>query len=527
MQLKERYLAPRGRARQIAAMQLKTIAAALVLGLAFATAACEQAGIPAETAQAHEIAWREGDVDDALAEAREQGKPVILYWGAVWCPPCNQMKVSLFKDPAFIAETQNFVPVYLDGDTAGAQEWGERFGISGYPTVIILTPDGTEITRISSATMANELPGLLEVAAGRTTSIEALLAKAEDDTASLTSDDWQILAGFDWRNDPKHFSDLAKAGTLLDRLASSAPSDVLKRRFGLLSLAVSVETDDEGKVQLTAGQRSKVLAVLGPILNAPAEVMANRQELTYDAAGLVSALPAGAERDALETKLIAAADAIFADDKLSMTERVEALNIDVALAGDEIPPALLAKVRERAQWADANAKDKMTRQSVIDDAAYLLHDAGDHAGAKRLLTAELERSDQPYYYMSSLADFAEQEGDKAGAIEWSRKAYEASQGPATRVQWAILWSNAVLRNAPEDEALVTRAANAVLDELGKSPDSYYQRTRVKVAAWGDKLREWSDAHGGADVLSGLRTRMAEVCAKQGAQAGTCREWSRA
>lgn len=508
-------------------MQVRSLT--LALSVALALPACQQAGTPSEVAQAHEIAWREGDVADALAEAREQGKPVILYWGAVWCPPCNQMKASLFKDPGFIAETQNFVPVYLDGDTAGAQEWGERFGISGYPTVIILQPDGTEITRISSATMANELPGLLQLAARRTTSIEALLAKAEEDTDSLTADDWRILAGFDWRNDPKHFSDLAKAGTLLSRLADSAPDAALKRRFGLLALAVSAQKDDEGKVTLTPAQQAKVAAILEPILATPAEVMANRQELTYDAAGLVSALPAGAKRDALETSLIAAADAIFANDKLSMTERVEALNIDVALAeaNGDIPPALLAKVRQRAEWADANAKDKITRQSVIDDAAYLLFDAGARAGAKRLLTAELERSDQPYYYMSSLADFAEQEGDKAGAVEWSRKAYEASQGPATRVQWAILWSSAVLRNAPEDEAQVTRAANAVLDELGKSPDSYYQRTRVKVAAWGERLREWSEANGGSEVLDRLRTRMAAVCAKQGAQAATCEEWSRA
>src|SRR5688572_33174778 len=69
------------------------------------------------------------------------------------------MKANLFKDPAFIAETENFVPVYLDGDTAGAQQWGERFGISGYPTVIVLQPDGTEITRIASATMASEQIG--------------------------------------------------------------------------------------------------------------------------------------------------------------------------------------------------------------------------------------------------------------------------------------------------------------------------------------------------------------------------------
>ena len=184
-------------------------------------------------------------------------------------------------------------------------------------------------------------------------------------------------------------------------------------------------------------------------------------------------------------------------------------------------------MRDRAAWADRTATDKTTRQSVIDDAAYLLFDAGDRAGAKKLLTAELERSDQPYYYMSSLSDFAEQEGDKAAAIEWARKAYEASQGPATRVQWAILWSNAVLRNAPEDEAAVARAAGAVIDELGKSPDSYYQRTRVKVADWGDKLRAWSEANGGGQVLGRLRTRMAGVCDKQGAQAATCREWSRA
>lgn len=508
-------------------MQLRTIA--LALGLAFAAAGCQQAGSSVEVAQASEIAWREGDVDDALAEAREAGKPVILYWGAVWCPPCNQMKVGLFKDPAFIAETQNFVPVYLDGDTEGAQRWGERFGISGYPTVIVLSPDGTEVTRISSATMAGDLPELLRVAAGRTTSIEALLAKAQEDTASLSADDWRILAGFDWRNDPKHFADLAKAGTLLDRLAAGAPEAALKRRFALLALVVSAAKDADGDTVLTPAQQSRTRTILGPILADPGEVMANRQELTYDAAGLVSALPESPEREALARSLVAAGDAIYANESLSLTERVEALNIDVALADARgaIPPAVLAKVRERAAWADRTARDKTTRQSVIDDAAYLLFDAGDRAGAKKLLTAELERSEQPYYYMSSLSDFAEREGDKAAAVEWARKAYEASQGPATRVQWAILYSNAVLRLAPEDEAAVAQAAGAVLDELGKSPDSYYQRTRVKVAAWGDGLREWSEANDGQDLLRDLRTRMAGVCDKQGAQAATCREWSRA
>ena len=56
-----------------------------------------------------------GDLDAAFALARARQQPLFLYWGAVWCPPCNQLKAGLFKDPAFIALTSKFVPVYLDG----------------------------------------------------------------------------------------------------------------------------------------------------------------------------------------------------------------------------------------------------------------------------------------------------------------------------------------------------------------------------------------------------------------------------
>jgi hypothetical protein len=50
---------------------------------------------------------------------------------------------------------------------------------------------------------------------------------------------------------------------------------------------------------------------------------------------------------------------------------------------------------------------------------------------------------------------------------------------------------------------------------------------VKVADWGDKLRAWSAAHNGSDILAALHERMDGVCGKQGAQAQTCREWAAA
>jgi protein disulfide-isomerase len=504
-------------------MQTKMMAVGLAVSLALA--GCQNASKPAAWAQTQQIAWREGDVADALAEAKENNKPALLYWGAKWCPPCNQMKSTLFRDPSFIAETRDFIPVYLDGDSKGAQQWGERFGISGYPTVIVLRPDGTEITRISSATMADKLPGLLKTVAGRSTSTDELLAKANADPTKLSSDDWQVLADFDWRDDPKHFRDPHSAVPLLDKLARAAPQAALQRRFALLALVMGA--GDKGS--LNSAQQASLEAVLPPILADYGEVKENRQELSYDVPAMVAALPDPKQRAALARPLMAAADSLFADQGLSISDRLDSTMVLVKLttAGGKVPPDVLAKVQARARWADANAKDKITRQGVIDDAAYLLWDAGDHADAKKLELAELKRSDEPYYYMSSLSDFAEQEGNKAAAIDWARKAYEASQGPATRVQWAILYSKTVLRDAPDDKAQVEKAANAVLDELAKSPDSYYQRTRVKVADWGDKLRAWSAAHNGGYVLAALHTRMDGVCAKEGAQAQSCRQWAAA
>ncbi len=361
----------------------------LPLGLALATAGCKQqvSNAPGATAQATEIAWREGDVDDALAEAKESGKPVILYWGAKWCPPCNQMKTTLFKDPGFIAETQNFVPVYLDGDTQGAQRWGEHFGISGYPTVIVLRPDGSEVTRLSSAsTSGASSPQLLKVAAVRTETPPRSCSRGRRRMSGLTPDDWHLLAGFDWRNDPKHFGDTAKAGALLDKLAGAAPDPALKRRFGLLALVVTAEQGADGKVTLTPAQQAQVAQILPPLLASAEETTANRQEL-LSTAGLIVALPDAKQRSALGGSLVAALDKVYADESLSLPDRLDTLYADITLAkadgGGKVSPAVLTKVRERVQWADSAARDPMARQSVIADAADLLHEAGDSAAARK------------------------------------------------------------------------------------------------------------------------------------------------
>src|SRR3954470_1699923 len=98
------------------------------------------------------IAWQyvssDAEVDKAFDLGRRSGKPIFLYWGAVWCPPCNQVKATLFSRPDFIERSRTFVPVYVDGDKPGAQKVAARFKVTGYPTMVLFKPDGTEITRL-------------------------------------------------------------------------------------------------------------------------------------------------------------------------------------------------------------------------------------------------------------------------------------------------------------------------------------------------------------------------------------------
>jgi protein disulfide-isomerase len=486
----------------------------LLFGLGLAASGC---GRPAEHA-AGRIAWREGDVDDAFNEAREAHKPVLLYWGAKWCPPCNLMKQTLFKDPGFIAETRNFIPVHLDGDDKDAQTWGKRFGIQGYPTVIILTPDRTEVTRLDGGSTAGELTGVLEVAAKRTTSTEDLLSRAEN-PAGLSAADWRLLASFDWLDDPKHFGDQQKGAAFVARLADAAPDPAMKRRFALTALFMASGNADVAK--LTPVQQAQVGVILPAILASDAEVRANRQTLSYGAAPLILGLTDPAERKTLSAQLVAALDKVAADPGVPLGDRLATANADIALSkaanGGKATPEVLAKVRERVAMADKAATDPQMRQAVMPDAAGLLADAGDRPGAEKLLEAELPRSVAPYYDMVDLAELLEKDKDDKTAIAWLKQAADSAQGPATRVQWAIFYSNGVMRMTPDDHAAVATAAGAVVDALGQNSSGYAERTEKKVAAWSKTLHAWSAAHAGADVLARLDARLAQACAKDGCQ----------
>ncbi|MDP3295497.1 MAG: thioredoxin family protein [Nevskia sp.] len=475
---------------------------------------------PAEHAKPDGIAWRDGQVTEALAEAAETGKPVLLYWEAVWCPPCNQLKATLFKQPEFIARTRAFLPVYLDGDSSGAQKWAEHFAIVGYPTMIVLRADGTELTRLDGGLDPGQYPKLLDAASRQTQPIGALLDQATAEPQALSADDWTLLASYGWYLDDVRLANMKALAAKLDQLASLALQPDLKQRFSVLAWAFRLDNAKKPEQAIPVAEQAACRKLLQQILAEPASVRANLLELEYRGADLLRSVakPGSTEWRQRATSLQRAMDAVQADPDIAVLNRLYSRKVAIDLARYEagkrkkLPAALTASLLAQVKAADAETRSPHERMAVINTAADLLQSAGLGAEAEALLKAEVERSDVPYYFMGWLAGLAQERGDKTAAKDWARQAWERSEGPATRVQWGTDYITMLIALVPADAATIEQIVASIIDEAVAVPDAYYGRTRRSFARLDKTLRAWATAHKQDAVLQRLHARVQPLCA---------------
>jgi thiol-disulfide isomerase/thioredoxin len=422
------------------------------------------------------IEWLDGSIADALALARAQQRPLFLYWGAVWCPPCNRVKSEIFARDEFVARSASVLCYHLDGDSAGAQALAAQYQLRSYPTLLLFAPDGSEITRLPC-----ELDGELFVAAFDTalavhqagSSAAAALEAALTGSRALSAGEWSLLSHYSWDTDEgKLLGDRALAPTLSAMVAAAA----------------SANPDPAARLQLHAqmacgtGDAGALLAVLADARLA----RSNMDVFNNNGLGLVKI---AGRREELAAALGSVA-AQWADDFwLSAPDRLMAARLQMRMARLLAPShGLQDVVRERVEQALAESTDPYERHTLVNTAVSALNDAGLSAEAEQVLLAELPRSHSPYYFMLSLAASARRRSDTAAVLDWYGLAWQASAGPATRLQWGVTYLISLIELAPQDSARIEQAAQGLLADVhAAGADAHQQRNLSQLQKLAPKL----------------------------------------
>ncbi|WP_232309894.1 thioredoxin family protein [Roseateles depolymerans] len=499
-----------------------------LLAAAVATLGTLTPYLPAATAAAAQssaaIAWQEAsgdaDIDRAFQQAAAEKKPVLLYWGAKWCPPCNQLKATLFNRADFIEQSRAFVAVHIDGDNPGAQRLGARFKVRGYPTMILFNNQRQELTRLPGEADAAQVLQVLQLGLARGRPVKAVLADAQAGR-KLSASEWKLLGFYGWDTDEQQLVPASQRPALLARLAqaSQGVDDDTSTRLWLKALASAGEGGQPPKAD--AALRARIDKVLADpaASRVQVDVIAN----SADDIAVALAPTAGPDRQALITRLDAALKRFQADATLSRADRLQALLARVELARLDQPktelrpkldPALLAEVKAAAARTDQEATDGYERQAVITSAAHVLGRAGLWTDSDALLKASLAKSHSPYYLMSYLGGNARKQGRTEEALRWYEEAFNRSEGPATRLQWGSNYLGALVELTPQDSARIEKAASQLLAEAEKDKGAFYERSARSLQKVGSQLTAWNAKGQHADSLKRLRAQLDGVCAKQ-------------
>ncbi len=80
-----------------------------------------------------------------LAKQRDQN--LFIDFETTWCGPCKSMDQWVYTADTVVSATKNMLCVKIDGDEN--RDLVKKFDVTGYPTLILVAPDGEILKKVS------------------------------------------------------------------------------------------------------------------------------------------------------------------------------------------------------------------------------------------------------------------------------------------------------------------------------------------------------------------------------------------
>ncbi len=202
------------------------------------------------------------DIAAAQRQAAQSGKNVfVIFTGSDWCGPCIQLKKSVLSTAEFEAYAdEHFVLVELDfprkkklpaAQQAANRKYAAQYKVRGYPTMVILSPEGKELARIVGGVsglsgLKSELAGVTSSASEAPNCVDGVctLPGGDDEEEDQPSDLEEVKAKFESLGDD-HEAIYEYSNKVLAREDLSREAEVLVHMTQTVALIELAETVEE------------------------------------------------------------------------------------------------------------------------------------------------------------------------------------------------------------------------------------------------------------------------------------------